>query len=184
MDLGAFPAAADFFAAAAAAVPPDTYERPWSDEWRIIDLIGHGNRANVLALEYYEHPVELAGPDYASPENVAARGRAAVQLLGDDPPAAVRAAADRAVAVLGAAPDDAVAGTPFGVMPLGAYLQSRVAELVLHGLDLGTGVEPPSDALLACGEAMMSRAVQRGRGADVVLALSGRAALPPGFNVF
>ncbi len=58
MDLGAFPAAAAFFADAVAAVHRDTYEDAWSDEWRVIDLIGHGNRANLLAVEYYERPVE------------------------------------------------------------------------------------------------------------------------------
>jgi hypothetical protein len=184
VDLGAFPAAADFYATAVAAVPRDAYERRWSDEWRVIDLIGHGNRANLLAVEYYERPVQKAGPDYVTPEAIAERGRQAVALLGDDPPAAVRAAADRAVGVLGAAPDDAVAGTPFGTIPLPAYLLSRIAELVLHGLDLGTDVAPPDEALVACGEAIVSRAVQRGLGVEVVRALSGRAALPPGFNVF
>lgn len=184
MDLGAYPAAAAFFADAVAAVSPDTYEDAWSDEWRVIDLIGHGNRANLLAVEYYERPVEKVPPDYASPENIAKRGREAVAALGDDPPAAVRAAADHAIAVLRRAPDDAVAATPFGVIPMTNYLRSRIAELLLHGLDLGTSVEPPREALAACAQALVERAVQKGDGLDVVRALSGRAALPSGFNVF
>ena len=30
---------------------------------RVLDLIGHANRANVLPVEYYERPVPVAGPD-------------------------------------------------------------------------------------------------------------------------
>ena len=61
--VAAFRAASLFFVQAVAAVPPDRYEQPWSDEWRILDLIGHGNRANLLPIEYYERPVQAAGPE-------------------------------------------------------------------------------------------------------------------------
>ncbi len=180
----AFRAASEFFTGAVAAIPPKRYEERWSDEWRILDLIGHGNRAHVLVVEYYEHPVPVAGPDYVLPANIAARGRQAVQALGDDPVAAVRAAAQRAVQVIAAAPDDARVGKPFGERSLDAYLQSRTAELVLHGLDLGTEVDAPAVALAECGAFLVTLAVSSGRGVDVVRALSGRGALPPGFNVY
>jgi len=85
---------------------------------------------------------------------------------------------------MASAPDDAVVGTPFGEQPLEAYLRSRTAELVLHGLDLGTAVEPPAEALADCGAFLVSRAIRSGRGVDVVRALSGRAALEPGFTVY
>src|ERR1700719_2940612 len=73
-----FRSATRFFVAAVAAVPVEQYETRWSDEWRVLDLIAHGNRANVLPVEYYERPVPVAGPDYVLPENIAARGRQAV----------------------------------------------------------------------------------------------------------
>ncbi len=179
-----FRAASQFFVDAVAAVPVERYEVRWSDEWRILDLIGHGNRANVLAVEYYERPVPVAEPDYMRPENVAERARQAVKLLGDDPVGAVRAASERAVTMVATAPDDATVGTPFGQLTLDAYLRSRTAELVLHGLDLGTGLEPPPATLVECGAFLVERAVQKGRGVDVVLALSGRGTLPPGFSVY
>jgi hypothetical protein len=179
-----FRAASRFFVDAVAAVPVERYETRWSDEWRVLDLIGHGNRANVLPVEYFERPVPVAGSDYVLPENIAERGRLAVRELGDDPVAAVRAASDRALAMVAAAPNDAKVGTPFGEQTLDTYLQSRTAELVLHGLDLGTNLDPPPEALVECGAFLVERAVRRGRGLDVVRTLSGRGSLPPDFNVY
>jgi hypothetical protein len=167
-----------------AAVPLDRYETRWSDEWSVFDLIGHGNRANVLPVEYFERPVPVAGPDYVLPENIAERGRQAVRELGSNALAAVRAASDKALAMVDAAPNDATVGTPFGEQSLDTYLRSRTAELVLHGLDLATNVEVPPEALVECGAFLVHRAVQRGLGIDVVGALSGRGTLPSDFNVY
>jgi mycothiol maleylpyruvate isomerase-like protein len=184
----AFRAASAFFVEVVAAVPPERYEEPWSDEWRVLDLIGHGNRANLLPVEYYERPVEAASADdlaeYLLPENIAQRGREATAALGDDPVAAVRSASERVLAVIASAPDDAVVGTPFGERSLDSYLTSRTAELVLHGLDLDTPVDPPAEALAECGAFLVAQAVGAGRGVDVVRALSGRGTLPPEFNVY
>lgn len=186
--LAAFRAASLFFVQAVAAVPPADYERPWSDEWRVLDLIGHGNRANLLPVEYYERPVQPAGADdlaeYLLPENIAKRGREATAALGDDPVGAVRSASERALAVIASAPDGAVVGTPFGERSLDSYLPSRTAELVLHGLDLDTSVDPPPEALEDCAAFLVAQAVGSGRGVDVVRALSGRSTLAPGFNVY
>lgn len=183
-----FRAASRFFIEVVAAVPPDRYEEPWSDEWRVLDLIGHGNRANLLPVDYYERPVRAAGPDelaeYLLPENIAKRGREATAALGDDPVASVRSASERALAVIASAPNDAVVGTPFGERSLDSYLRSRTAELVLHGLDLGTSVVPPAEAVAECAAFLVSQAVGSGHGVDVVRALSGRGTLAPGFNVY
>jgi hypothetical protein len=179
-----FSAASTFFVDAVAAVPRDLYGERWSDEWTVLDLIAHGNRANVLVVEYYERPVPVAGPEYVLPENIAARGRQAALDLGDDPVAGVRAASERALTVVASAPDDATVGTPFGEQVLDVYLQSRTAELVLHGLDLDSGVEPSSEALAGCADFLVGRAIRAGSGSDVVRALSGRGPLPPGFSVY
>jgi hypothetical protein len=179
-----FMAASRFFVRCVAAVPVERYEVPWSDEWRVLDLIGHGNRANVLPVEYYERPVPQAGPEYLLPKNIARRGRQAVRDLGQDPVAAVKAASERALAMVVAAPDGARVGTPFGELALDAYLPSRTAELVLHGLDLGTGIHAPPEALVGCGLFLIERAVGNGQGEDVVRALSGRGLLPAGFSVY
>ncbi len=179
-----FSDASAFFVAAVAAVSPKRYRQPWSDEWTVLDLIAHGNRANVLVVEYYERPVAIAGPEYVLPEHIAARGRQAALDLGDDPVQAVRAASERALRVVASAPDDATVGTPFGEQLLDAYLRSRTAELVLHGMDLDSGVVPSSEALGGCAAFLVQRAMMAGSGPDVVRALSGRGILPPGFTVF
>ena len=179
-----FVAASQFFVAAVAAVPASRYTDQWSDEWRVLDLIGHGNRANVLPVEYFDRPVGIADSDYVLPANIAKRGRRAVEDLGSDPAAGVRGASERVIAMVEAAPDDATVGTPFGIQTLDAYLRSRTAELVLHGLDLETEVEPPAAALRQCGSFLIEVAMNAGRGLEVVLSLTGRGALPPGFNVY
>jgi hypothetical protein len=179
-----FCAASKFFVDAVAAVPRELYDQRWSNEWAMLDLIAHGNRANVLVVEYYERPVPVAGPEYVLPENIAERGRQAALDLGDDPADAVSAASERALSVVASAPDDATVGTPFGEQPFDAYLQSRTAELVLHGLDLDSGVEPSSEALAGCAVFLVERAIRAGLGSDVVRALSGRGTLRPGFNVY
>jgi hypothetical protein len=86
--------------------------------------------------------------------------------------------------VVASAPDDATVGTPFGTQTLDTYLRSRTAELVLHGLDLGTKIEPPREALAECGAFLVERAVATNQVLEVVLVLSGRGALTPGFNVY
>jgi hypothetical protein len=73
-------------------------------------------------------------------------------------------------------------GTPFGEQRLANFLRSRTAELVLHGLDLGTDIEVPADALVECGVSLMETAVREGYGMEVVRALSGRGTLPPGLQ--
>ena len=67
---------------------------------------------------------------------------------------------------------------------LDAYLPSRTAELVLHGLDLDTSVVTPTEALAGCGGFLVTQAVTSGRGVEVVRALSGRGTLPPEFTVY
>ena len=72
-------------------------------------------------------------------------------------------------------------------MRLTAYLPTRTFELAVHGADIAaaTGLAvtfPP--AVLAEAAALAARtAVELGSGAAVLAALTGRAALPPGFSV-
>jgi hypothetical protein len=88
------------------------------------------------------------------------------------------------VAVIASAPDDALVGTPFGERSLDSYLTFRTAELVVHGLDLDTSVDPPTEALADCLAFLVSQAVDSGRGVEVVRALTGRGTLTRGFNVY
>jgi hypothetical protein len=183
-----YAAASDFFVGVVADVPPAEYERSWSDDWRIIELIAHGNRAHTLLVEYLDEPMHSMPPGYLEPSAVAERGRQAVAMLGDDPVASVGACAQRTRERIAAADEDEVVGTPFGTMPLGDYLPSRAAELVLHGVDLARAVNldrvPPDDALRGCLTFVVDRAITRGDGLLVAEALAGRTTLPSGFSVY
>lgn len=183
-----YAAASDFFVDVVAAVPSDTYEQAWSDEWHIIDVIGHGNRAHNLVVEYLEEPMQSMPPGYLEPAAIAERGRQAVTALGDDPVATVRASAQRTRDTIAGADERATVGTPFGTMPLCDYLPSRAAELVLHGLDLSSalalGITPDDHALRGCLTFLADRAVTRGDGLVVAEALAGRRTLPDGFSVY
>lgn len=183
-----YAAASEFFVDVVAAVPPDRYEQRWTDEWRILDLIGHGNRAHTLVIEYLEEPMQSMPPGYLEPSAIAERGRQAVAALGDDPVGTVRASAQRTHRTIGAADEHAIVGTPFGTMPLCDYLPSRAAELVLHGVDLARAVSldlrPDDHALRGCLTFIVDRAVSRGDGLLVAEALAGRTTLPADFSVF
>jgi len=72
-------------------------------------------------------------------------------------------------------------------MRVGDYLPTRTFELVVHGADIAAATGLPVTfprAVLAEAAALAARtAVELGRGAAVLAALTGRAALPPGFSV-
>ena len=85
---------------------------------------------------------------YAAPGTaVAARARQAVDALGPGPEA--DGARERATACsgsLGAAAEDAVVGTPFGPVPLSAYLPTRTAELArIRSLDVADAIGIAAD---------------------------------------
>ena len=72
-------------------------------------------------------------------------------------------------------------------MHLEQYLVTRIFELVVHGLDIaaatGQPYEPPAPALAESLRLAVDVAVLRGQGVDLLLALTGRRALPEGFSV-
>ncbi|MDH3600142.1 MAG: maleylpyruvate isomerase N-terminal domain-containing protein [Candidatus Tectomicrobia bacterium] len=168
-------------------------------EWTVRDLVGHANRALLTVETYLDNPsetVDVARPaDYflrasallADPAAVAARGREAGQALGDDPPATVEETATRVLARVQQTPDDTCLTTPVGGMRLIDYLPSRVFELTIHTLDLGTAISadidlPEAASALTLGM-ITELAQQRGKAAPLLLAATGRRALPSAFSV-
>jgi len=141
----------------------------------------------TLLVEWTIQPVAPAGPDYNTPRAIAARARASVAALGDDP-AAVAAAARRAQDLVADTGADAELAAPFGPRRLVDCLPIRVAELVIAGLDLTRAVRsdvaPPPNALRVTLHLVAEMVDKRGAGADVVLALAGRTPLPQGFSVY
>ena len=186
----AFGAASRFFVGAVGLVPASAWPQRGLGNWTVVELVAHGNRAHTTVEEYLlrPRPAEPAGSSYFSDEAVAERGRAAVAALGADPAAAVAAASERSIALVDRTPANATLGSPAGTMALGAYLPSRIAELTVHGLDVAAAVglelAAPPLALVESLRFVTGRLVKKGEGEAVLLALTGRAQLPPGFSAF
>jgi hypothetical protein len=169
---------------------------PGLGEWNLRALIGHTARSVLTVETYLDRPaprVEIESPaEYyeaaqaVDPAAVVERGRQAGDALGDDPAGFVAAAVSRTLAKLNQ-PDDYQLETVVGGMRLGDYLPTRVFELVTHGLDICRAIGlamPPPERVLASALALATQiSVRRGDGPTVLLAVTGRASLPPGFSV-
>ncbi|PON15866.1 hypothetical protein C2W62_21525 [Candidatus Entotheonella serta] len=182
----AYERAAQMFVDTVQQVGDDQWDRIALGEWTVRDLVGHTNRALLTVETYLGQPaptVEVeravdyfirASAALADPAAVAARGREAGQALGDDPATTVRETAERVLAGVGAAADDASLTTPVGGMRLIDYLPTRVLELTVHTLDIAAAISTP----------VTLAASRPDRVAPLLLAATGRQALPPGYSVF
>ncbi|PID53208.1 MAG: mycothiol maleylpyruvate isomerase [Micrococcales bacterium] len=197
-----FRVAATEFGRVTGAVQAGDWSRIALGQWTIRDLVGHTSRALTTVEEYlrpHEGPctcpdIEDALSYYRAMVNsvdhqaVAERGRAAARDLGEDPPQAVAGIAARVLDQVDEAADDAVLRTPAGAMTLVAYLPSRTFELVVHTLDLAESADiATSQALIGpisrCLHLATDLAAQSGRGAELLLTLTGRRPLRAGFTV-
>jgi uncharacterized protein (TIGR03083 family) len=179
-------------------LPQDRWEGPGLGEWDLRSLVGHTSRSLVTVETYLEQPVDteevptpaayyvaIADIDSAA---VADRGRQAGQALGENPAEFVAALAKRVLAQVETAGNPLI-HTAAGGMRLENYLSTRTFELVVHSMDIAAAapdVEPPefSDQLLSeVARVAATAAVLRGRGVELVLALTGRVPLSPDFSM-
>jgi uncharacterized protein (TIGR03083 family) len=202
---GCFAAAASAFATVVSGIGGDDWDRPGLGEWTVRDLVGHASRA-LTTIETYlapPHPESIAIDDpldyflaissaggLADPGQIAQRGREAAAALGPDPVAAVRQLAERVLALVAATPDDAPVRLALGGATLVTYLPTRTLELTVHTLDLlaalGAVGETPvqlAEPVAASLELAARLAGSRADGGAVLLALTGRRGLAPGFSV-
>lgn len=197
----AFAEAAAWFPAVAAGAR-GRWDDPGLGEWTMRDLVGHTGRA-LLTVETYlgqqPPPVDVDGPvayfrgvldagdPAATARSVAQRGREAGAALGPDPAAAVAKVAVRVVALVRSTAADTALPTPAGGMLLRDYLPTRTFELTVHTCDLAAalGTDDPVPPLAASETLALvgALALERGLAADLLLATTGRRALPPGFSV-
>jgi Mycothiol maleylpyruvate isomerase N-terminal domain len=202
-DRECFRAAAQGFVAAVSAVAArggDLWGKPALGVWTVRDLVGHASRSLTTVEAYLAQSVDeivIRSPlDYLralrgsslDATAVAERGREAGAALGEDPTAAVRTLAARVLALVDATPDDAPLPTAFGGATLAAYLPTRTFELAVHTLDLVAAVEldPPAGLAAPVAASLALAAGAAGEGNDaglVLLALTGRRGLPPGFSI-
>ena len=143
-------------------------------------------RAESVAVDSAAGYFRAAGALAAGPE-VTARGREAGDALGTDPAAAVAEVAARVVPLVEACDGTEVVTTIVGGMRLADYLPTRTFELVVHTADLSAALGVPADipataaaqALRLVGELAVDRHVA----APLLLAVTGRQGLPPGFTI-
>jgi uncharacterized protein (TIGR03083 family) len=195
----AYEEAAGFFEDTVARIQEAEWAKPALGEWTVRDLVGHTNRALLTVETYLDNPadtVELRRPvDYflrvkvshADPAAVAARGREAGKALGTEPLATVRDTAARVLMRLREVDDDTLLTTPVGGMRLIDYLPSRVFELTVHTLDLAAAtsqnVRVPDAAARVTFLLLAEMAYETDKIAPLLLAATGRSALPAGFTV-
>jgi uncharacterized protein (TIGR03083 family) len=195
----AYEMAARLFVQTVEQIGPTQWEQPGLGEWTVRDLVGHTSRALLTVEQYLTQPAaqrEVMRPvDYylraqaglADPASVAARGREAGAALGSDPIAAVRDIAARVLAQVQTASDEALVSTPVGGMRLIDYLPSRIFELAVHTLDLAAAlpvtVTLPETVAAVTLHLLADMALQPEKAAALLLAATGRCALPAGFSV-
>jgi hypothetical protein len=173
--------------------------QPGLGEWDLRALIGHTSRSLVTVLTYLDRPasdidlptseayyafIAEADMDGAA---VAARGVAAGEALGPQAAVAFRQLVAKADERLGRAADDDVIETLAGGMRVDAYLATRTFELVVHGFDIaratGLSCTFPIPVIAATCDVAGRVAARLGHGEALLMALTGRAPLPPGFSV-
>lgn len=168
-------------------------------EWTVRDLVGHTSRALqtvetylttqstavdvASSVEYFRLALASSGDAAA----VAQRGRDAGTALGPDPTEAVAAIASRVLATVRGADGNAPVATPVGGMRLIDYLPTRTFELTVHTCDLAVALDQVVEVPEAAGSESLKLlgelAVRAGRTGPLLLAATGRRALPDGFTV-
>jgi uncharacterized protein (TIGR03083 family) len=182
-------------------IRPEQWDQPGLGVWTVRSLAGHTARA-VQTVEQYLSGVEPARADIPDAETyyasvlggvidndaVAERGVSAGLALGDDPVASVRLSLGRALSALDAQPTTRLVSVIGGrAILLTEYLRTRELELVVHTIDLSraTGIAHALPVAAVSDTAALAArlAVLKGSGDDLLLALTGRVALPEGFSV-
>jgi uncharacterized protein (TIGR03083 family) len=191
-----FASAAGWFASVA-PYAVDLLDQPGLGEWTVRDLVGHTCRSLITPEEYLtdettgDVDLPTAAAYYAATRQVdhaavAERGRAAGAAMGDDPLGFVTGLVDRVPALVSAAPPRARMRTPFGSMAIAEYVVTRSFELTVHTCDLLRALDrpahPPPEVASSALRLVAELTAANERVAEVLLALTGRNALPEGFS--
>jgi uncharacterized protein (TIGR03083 family) len=183
-----------------ADIADDRWDGPGLGEWNLRSLVGHTSRSLITVSTYLQTTAERE--DIRTPEDyyarvnpsalgidssaIVERGRQAGIDLGDDPAAAVDGLIEQVLGELAVAGDPLIQVIGGLGIRLHAYLPTRTFELAVHGLDiaraLGVPFELPSDVLDEATTLAARIAIAGGHGQTVLLALTGRAELPPSFS--
>ena len=178
------------------AIGPEHWDRPGAlGDWTTRELAAHTLRAFITidgylaaqptvdrvladAAEYYQ----TALADVGAHQGVAARARqAARQLI--DPVGEAEVTVTHTLALVAATADDEPVNTFAGQITLVEYLATRVVELGVHTLDLQRATGQPATLHPDTSAVIVSVLSGLASPVTLILALTGRAALPADFNV-
>lgn len=164
-------------------------------EWTVRELAAHTLRAfttvemYLLAEPTVDRPLADAGEYYrvalALPSinaAVAQRGREAGARL-TDPVGEAEVVVTRVLALVASSADDEVVNTTVGQMVLSEYLATRLVELTVHTLDLQRATGQPLEVPRAASTLVLRALTDLGDHPRLLLALTGRVALPEGYSV-
>lgn len=196
-----FVSAARAFAGLVHAIPEGSWDGPGLGVWDLRALVGHASRSLTTVSRYLQTSADhedVSSPadyyvriaEYASgvgADAVTERGRQAGRDLGDHPADRIDALLREVLADL-AAVDDPLIEVIGGLgIRLRNYLPTRTFELAVHGLDVaranGIDFTLPEDVLTEAAVLATRVGAAVGHGESVLLALTGRAKLPPAFSV-
>jgi uncharacterized protein (TIGR03083 family) len=196
-----FASAATAFARLVHDIPASKWDGPGLGEWDLRSLVGHTSRSLITVSTYLQTTAEredIATPEeyYArvnpsalgmDPSAVLERGRQAGIDLGDDPVAAVDGLVERVLGELAVAGDPLIQVIGGLGIRLHSYLPTRTFELAVHSLDIARAADLslrlPEDVLADAAVLATRVSVVMGQGEAVLLALTGRAELPPSLSV-
>ncbi len=202
MTTATYVSAATSFAALVHDIPVEAWSQPGLGDWDVRSLVGHTSRSLTTVRTYLRttaERVDIATPEEyylrvtpsalgIDPAGVAERGRQAGIALGDDPAAAVEELVAGVLGDLAAVDDNPLIEVIGGLgIRLHSYLPTRTFELAVHGMDIARALdlsfEPPAAVLAEALDVAARTAMLTGHGQSVLLALTGRCALPPDFSV-
>ena len=196
-----FESAARSFAGLVRRIPDDAWDGPGLGDWDLRALVGHASRSLITVSTYLQTSADredVATPqdyyawvaDYTSnagAEAIVERGRQAGRDLGADPVGAVDQLVERVMGELETAGDPLIEVIGGLGIRLHTYLPTRVFELAVHGLDIaratGLSFELPTGVLDVATVLAARIGVETGRGDTLLMSLTGRETLPPGFSV-
>jgi hypothetical protein len=196
-----FASAARSFAGLVRRIPGEAWDGPGLGDWDLRALVGHASRSLITVSTYLQTTAEredVATPqdyyvhiaDYvatAGAEAIIERGRQAGRDLGDDPLRTIDGLVERVLDELAGAEDPLIEVIGGLGVRLHTYLPTRTFELAVHSLDIARAadlsLELPTEVIDEAGVLATRIAVATGRGDELLLALTGRTALPPDFSV-
>jgi uncharacterized protein (TIGR03083 family) len=199
--IATYGAAATGFAALVHEIPAGAWEQPGLGEWDVRSLVGHTSRSLTTVRSYLQTTADredIATPqEYyvrvtpsalgIDPADVAERGRQAGRDLGEDPAATVDELVSGVLDELASVGDPLIKVIGGLGIRLQTYLPTRVFELAVHGMDIARALDIPlrlpDDVLAEALDIATRTAIATGRGESLLLALTGRCALPPSFSV-